>query len=149
MVINNEKFSNELNRLLAFIEDKLVAEHPTAVVTLEYFVLAIFDQKDSFIYKTFYDNMLSSAIETLYEAYYHLVSQKALSAIRPNREIKYDYRFQKALEDADNEREKLGDDKITSEHVFLSILADNREDNKINKVFIGKFYHYFINFFNR
>ena len=135
MVNNNEKYSNELNRLLAFIEDKLVAEHPTAVVTLEYFVLAIFDQKDSFIYKTFYDNMLSSAIETLYEAYYHLVSQKALSAIRPNREIKYDYRFQKALDDADNEREKLGDEKITSEHVFLAILADNREDNKIKKVF--------------
>ena len=30
---------------------------------------------------------------------------------------------------------KLGDDKITSEHVFLAILSDNREDNKIKKVF--------------
>lgn len=134
-MINNEKFSNELNRLLAFIEEKLVAEHPTAIVTLDYFVLAIFDQKDSFIYKIFYDNMLSSAIETLNEAYYHLVSQKALTAIRPNREIKYDYRFLKAIEESDKEREKLGDDKITSEHVFLAILADNREDNKIKKVF--------------
>ena len=134
-MINNEKFSNELNRLLAFIEEKLVAEHPTAIVTLDYFVLAIFDQKDSFIYKIFYDNMLSSAIETLNEAYYHLVSQKALTAIRPNREIKYDYRFLKAIEESDKEREKLGDDKITSEHVFLAILSDNREDNKIKKVF--------------
>ncbi len=134
-MINNEKFSNELNRLLSFIDEKLVPEHPTAVVTLEYFVLAIFDQKDSFIYKIFYDNMLSSALETLYEAYYHLVSQKALSAIRPNREIKYDYRFQKALSEAENERAKLGDEKITSEHVFLAILSDDREDNKIKKVF--------------
>lgn len=135
MMINNEKFSNELTRLLTFIEERLVPEHPTAVVTLEYFVLAIFDQKDSFIYKIFYDNMLSTNIDALYEAYYHLVSQKQLLAIRPNREIKYDYRFQKALEDADKEREKLGDDKITSEHVFLAILADNRDDNKIKKVF--------------
>lgn len=135
MMINNEKFSNELTRLLTFIEERLVPEHPTAVVTLEYFVLAIFDQKDSFIYKIFYDNMLSTNIEALYEAYYHLVSQKALTAIRPNREIKYDYKFQKALEDADKEREKLGSEKITSEHVFLAILADNRDDNKIKKVF--------------
>ena len=135
MGMNNDKFSNELNRLLAFIEDKLVAEHPTPIVTLEYFVLGVFDQKDSFIYKVFYDNMLSSALDTLHEAYYHLVSQKALTAIRPNREIKYDYRFQKALEDADREREKLGAEKITSEHVFLAILADNREDNKIKRVF--------------
>jgi len=135
MMINNEKFSNELTRLLTFIEERLVPEHPTAVVTLEYFVLAIFDQKDSFIYKIFYDNMLSTNIEALYEAYYHLVSQKALSAIRPNREIKYDYKFQKALENADREREKLEEDKITSEHVFLAILADNRDDNKIKKVF--------------
>ena len=97
MMTNNDKFSNELNRLLAFIEDKLVAEHPTPIVTLEYFVLGVFDQKDSFIYKVFYDNMLSSALDTLHEAYYHLVSQKALTAIRPNREIKYDYRFQKHL----------------------------------------------------
>ena len=135
MMTNNDKFSNELNRLLAFIEDKLVAEHPTPIVTLEYFVLGVFDQKDSFIYKVFYDNMLSSALDTLHEAYYHLVSQKALTAIRPNREIKYDYRFQKALEDADREREKLGAEKITSEHVFLAILSDNREDNKIKRVF--------------
>ena len=134
-MINNEKFSNELNRLLTFIEERLVPEHPTAVVTLEYFVLAIFDQKDSFIYKIFYDNMLSTNIEALYEAYYHLVSQKALTAIRPNREVKYDYRFQKALDEADKEREKLGDEKITSEHVFLAILNDNRDDNKIKKVF--------------
>ena len=135
MMTNNDKFSNELNRLLAFIEDKLVAEHPTPIVTLEYFVLGVFDQKDSFIYKVFYDNMLSSALDTLHEAYYHLVSQKALTAIRPNREIRYDYRFQKALEDADKEREKLGAEKITSEHVFLAILSDNRDDNKIKKVF--------------
>lgn len=134
-MINSEKFSNELNRLLAFIEETLVSEHPTAIVTLEYFVLAIFDQKDSFIYKIFYDNMLSSAIETLYEAYFHLVSQKALSAIRPNREIKYDYHFQRAIDDAEIQREKLGGEKITSEHVFLAILADNRDDNKIKKVF--------------
>ena len=73
-MIKNEKFSNELTRLLAFIEERLVPEHPTAVVTLEYFVLAIFDQKDSFIYNVFYDNMLSSNIEALYEAYYHLVA---------------------------------------------------------------------------
>lgn len=134
-MINDEKFSNELKRLLEFIEEKLVAEHPTAIVTLDYFVLAIFDQKDSFIYKIFYDNMLSSALETLHEAYYHLVSQKALTAIRPNREIRYDYRFIKAIDDSDREREKLGDEKITSEHIFLAILADNREDNKIKKVF--------------
>lgn len=134
-MVNNEKFSNELNRLLTFIEEKLVEEHPTVKVSLDYFILGIFDQKDSFIYNIFYETMLSSALETLHEAYFHLVSQKALTALRPNREIRYEYKLQKALEDADKEREKLGDEKITSEHVFLAILADNEDENKIRKVF--------------
>lgn len=133
--MKNENYSNELNRLLTFMEEKLADEMPTAIFNLDYFVLAILDQKDSFIYKRLDDNLTSMTMETLFNAYYELVRQKRLSAVRPNRELKYDSKFQKALTDADLERQKLGDEKITSEHVFLAILNDQSEDNKIKKVF--------------
>lgn len=133
--MKNENYSNELNRLLSFMEEKLVEEMPTAIFNLDYFILAILDQKDSFIYKRLDDNLTEMTLETLFNAYYQLARQKRLSGIRPNREIKYDSKLQKALEKADEQRTKLGDEKITSEHVFLSILEDENEDNKIRKVF--------------
>lgn len=133
--MKNERYSNELNRLLTFMEEKLADEMPTAIFNLDYFILAILDQKDSFIYRRLDDNLTSMTMETLFNAYYELVKQRRLSAIRPNREIKYDSKFQKILEDAQIECQKLGDEKITSEHVFLAILNDESEDNKIKKVF--------------
>lgn len=133
--MKNENYSNELNRLLTFMQDVLADEMPTAVFSLDYFVLAVLDQKDSFIYKRLDDNLTTMTMETLFNAYSRLVKQKTLSGIRPNREIKYDTAFQKTLEDAEEERKLLGDEKITSEHVFLAMLKDDSPDNKNRKIF--------------
>ena len=37
----NENYTNELNRLLGFMENTLGREMPTPVLTLDYFILAI------------------------------------------------------------------------------------------------------------
>lgn len=133
--MKNEKYSNELNRLLTYMEDKLSEEMPTAIFNLDYFILAILDQKDSFIYRRLDENLTEMTLETLFNVYYQLVKQRRLSGIRPHREVKYDSKFQKILELADGEREKLQDEKISSEHVFLAILNDESDENKIRKVF--------------
>jgi len=133
--MQNEKYSNELNRLLTFMEEKLIEEMPTAVFNLDYFILAILNQKDSFIYRRLDDNLTQMTLDTLFNAYYQLVDQKKLTAIRPNREIAYDSKFQKALSDAEKQRDILHDDKITSEHVFLALLSDDAEDDKSKKIF--------------
>lgn len=133
----NENYTNELNRLLGFMENTLGKEMPTPVLTLEYFILAIFDQKDSTIYKIIDDCCSNMAKNRIYTTYRQILQGRALSAIKPNREIKYDAKLTETLNGANTEREVLGAEKLGSEHVLLHILADDSPDNSIRKVFNG------------
>lgn len=133
----NENYTNELNRLLGFMENTLGKEMPTPVLTLDYFILAILDQKDSTVYKIIDDCCSNMAKNRIYTTYRQILQGRALSAIKPNREIKYDTKLTEALSGADKEREMLGAEKLGSEHVLLHILADDSPDNSIRKVFNG------------
>ena len=133
----NENYTNELNRLLGFMENTLGREMPTPVLTLEYFILAIFDQKDSTIYKIIDDCCSNMAKNRIYTTYRQILQGRALSAIKPNREIKYDTKLTEALSGAETEKQMLGAEKLGSEHVLLHILADDSPDNSIRKVFNG------------
>lgn len=133
----NENYTNELNRLLGFMENTLGKEMPTPVLTLEYFILAILDQKDSNIYRIIDDCCSNMAKNRIYTTYRQILQGRALSAIKPNREIKYDAKLTETLAQANTEREMLGAEKLGSEHVLLHILADDSPDNSIRKVFNG------------
>ena len=133
----NENYTNELVRLLGFMENTLGKEMPTPVLTLDYFILAILDQKDSNVYKIIDDCCSRMAKNRIYTTYRQLLQGRALSAIKPNREIRYDSKLTDALEGAAREQNMLGAPKIGSEHVLLHILADESPDNNIRKVFNG------------
>lgn len=133
----NENYTNELNRLLGFMENTLGREMPTPVLTLDYFILAILDQKDSTVYKIIDDCCSNMAKNRIYTTYRQILQGRALSAIKPNREIKYDSKLTEALAGANTEREMLGAEKLGSEHVLLHILADDSNENSIRKVFNG------------
>ena len=133
----NENYTNELNRLLGFMENTLGKEMPTPVLTLDYFILAILDQKDSTVYKIIDDCCSNMAKNRIYTTYRQILQGRALSAIKPNREIRYDSKLTETLAEANTEREMLGAEKLGSEHVLLHILADDSPDNSIRKVFNG------------
>ena len=133
----NENYTNELNRLLGFMENTLGKEMPTPVLTLDYFILAILDQKDSTVYKIIDDCCSSMAKNRIYTTYRQILQGRALSAIKPNREIKYDAKLTETLAGANTEKEMLGAEKLGSEHVLLHILADDSPENSIRKVFNG------------
>lgn len=133
--MEKKNYSQELQRLITFMETDMTNEMPTVSYTLEYFILAILQQRDSFIYKRLDDNLTTMTMDTLFNAYYQLVQQKRVNGVRPQREIKYDPLFTAVLEEADGERRKMGDKKITSEHVFLAILNNKSADNKVKKIF--------------
>ena len=137
MMTQNENYTNELNRLLGFMENTLGKEMPTPVLTLEYFILAILDQKDSTVYKIIDDCCSNMAKNRIYTTYRQILQGRALSAIKPNREIKYDAKLTETLAGADIEKQMLGAEKLGSEHVLLHILADDSPDNSIRKVFNG------------
>ena len=136
-MIQNENYTTELNRLLSFMENTLGKEMPTPVLTLDYFILAILDQKDSNVYKIIDECCSNMAKMRIYTTYRQILQGRALSAIKPNREIKYDSKLTAALEGADEARKVVGADKIGSEHVLMHILSDDSKDNSIRKVFNG------------
>lgn len=128
-----ENYSNELNRLLVFMEETLADELPTPILTTDYFILSVLNQKDSFAYDRLNNELTSVALELMHDGFYKYLSQRALTAIKPGREKRYDSTFDAYLELAEKEREKLGADKVTSEHVLLAILSDNK--SRITSVF--------------
>ncbi len=64
-----------------------------------------------------------------------MVASRAITAIKPNRVPSYDAKMVEILINAEKEAINTNSDEVTSEHVFLAILADTDESNKIKKVF--------------
>lgn len=140
--INNEmensgalQMSNELISLLDFMENTLAKELPTLTIDLDYFILSIFTQKQSNIYRRLDDHLVTSAMEAIFNSFYQVVSSKALTAIKTNRKVIIDDSLKNVLFKANEEANALNSDEVTSEHVFLAILNDTDENNKIRRVF--------------
>ena len=127
--------SYELDNLLKFINVSLAKELPTLTIDLEYFILGVFTQRQSSIYKRLDSCLVSSAVDAIYSAFYKTVSSKALSAIKSNRKVVLDSKFTNILIQAEEEAKKMNSDAVTSEHVFLAILNDSDEENKVKKMF--------------
>lgn len=128
-----KNFSNELKRVFDFIEEELVKQFPTPIITADYFIFAILDQKDSFAYDQLYQNLTSVSIDAIHDSFYKHLQLRSLSAMRHGREVKYDTYFMERIENADKIRESMNSKNVTSAHVLLSILEDNK--NKITDIF--------------
>lgn len=132
VTLNN---SEELENLLDFIVNNVSDELPTLTIDLNYFLLGAFIQKDNDLFKRLNRCMISTAMKAIYNTFYEVVSSKALSAVKPNRVPTIDSKLSEIIENGKKEAIDMGSDEVTSEHVFLAILADNDEKNKIKKVF--------------
>ena len=132
---NTLPISNELANLMDYITNKLSKELPTLTIDLDYFILGVFSQKDNFTFKRLTDSLTSSSIDAIYSSYYQVISSKALTAIKIGRKITIDNLFSELFIKAMEEARSLGDEALTSEHIFLSILAYDDENNKTKKVF--------------
>ena len=127
--------SQELEELLSFIHDDLSKELPTLTIDLNYFLLGALMQKNNNLYRRLRLCMLTSTIEAIYNSFYQVVSSQTLRAVKSNRQVIYDKKFSEILMAAQDEAKNLEDEEVTSEHVFLAILSDTDENNKIRKVF--------------
>lgn len=131
----NLQMSEELNNLMLYINNSLSKELPTLTIDLDYFILGIFTERHSMIYNRLDECLVSSAIDAIYSAFYKTVSSKALTAIKSNRKTILDQNFIHILMKSEEEAKLLNSNIITSEHVFLAILSDNDENNKVKKIF--------------
>lgn len=134
-VLDNIIMSNELENLLNFIINDLSKELPTLTVDLNYFLLGSLIQKGNNLYKRLEMCMMTTTMNAIYNSFYQVVSSKALSAVKTNRKATLDNKFIEILKKAENISKEFESDEVTSEHVFLAILNDDDENNKIRKVF--------------
>ena len=134
-VKNSLAVSQELETLLEFIKNDLSKELPTLTVDLNYFLLGSLIQKNNNLYKRLDMCLMTTTMNAIYNSFYQVVSSKALSAIKTNRKVNLDTKFADILAKAYDEAKGLNAEEVTSEHVFLAILADSDETNKIRKVF--------------
>ena len=127
--------SQELSDLLFYINNDLAKELPTLTIDLDYFILGIFTQRKSAIYRRLDECLMSSAIDAIYSAFYKTISSKALTAIKSNRKITIDNSLTSVLINGEKEASEMHSDVVTSEHIFLAILSDTNENNIVKKVF--------------
>lgn len=127
--------SQELSDLLFYINNDLAKELPTLTIDLDYFILGIFTQRKSAIYRRLDECLMSSAIDAIYSAFYKTISSKALTAIKSNRKINIDNSLTSVLMNGEKEALEMHSDVVTSEHIFLAILSDTDENNIVKKVF--------------
>lgn len=130
-----EIYSNELGLVLNYMEKDLAREElPAPILTPEYFVLAAFQIEDSAIKRRLSSFVSSDTLDLLEATFYQWLQKRALSVIKPDREIKISERLNEILKNADEERKGLDAEKITSEHVFLAILKDSSSENIFNSL---------------
>lgn len=132
---NSIQMSSELLSLLDFMTETLAKELPTLTADLDYFTLAVFSHKHNNIYRRLDNCLVTSSMEAIYNSYYQLISSKALTAVKTGRKVLIDAKLAEILTNAEKEAIEMGSEEVTSEHVFLSILADTDTDNKARKLF--------------
>ena len=138
-----DKYSQELNETLDFMENEIAKEElPSAIVTPEYFFLACLMYKGSNVLKGLTYFLTPNNILTLQASIYNYLSTKSLTAIKPNRKIKYDDKLTRFIINAEKEMNNLGEYEITTEHVLLAMLNPNILQigpiNKIRKILNAK-----------
>lgn len=129
------QMSEELINLLDYIKKDLSQELPTLTIDINYFLLGVLSQKNSDLYFRLDSCMTSMAIQSMYNTWYQVVASRAITAIKPNRVPSYDAKMVEILINAEKEAVNTNSPEVTSEHVFLAILSDTDEANKIRKVF--------------
>lgn len=129
------KMSDELVSLMSFIKDEISKELPTLSIDANYFLLGALAHKNNDLYRRLESCMTSMAIQSMYNTWYQVISSKAIAAVKPNRVPTLDSKMVKTMMSAVDEAVKLGAEELTSEHVFLAILSDVEDSNKIRKVF--------------
>lgn len=130
--------SNELKKLLSYMEEVLAVSYPTAKLTLNYLMLAMFEYEGTLVNHRLEKCISSISMKSIHDAYEQLISTKALTIIKPGREMKYDEKLINAIVNAKQQLSLVGDGEdgqITSEHVLLSILYEPTANNKVRAVF--------------
>jgi len=118
-------YTVELKRVLTLISKDLLEEYPSKNVTTEHFILSLLNNKQCFAYKTLNKIMPQANVDGIYDFYAKHLHDNIPPIPQPkNDKTIYSLSFSKYLMKANDEKDKLNDPKISTEHVILAILND-------------------------
>jgi len=138
--MEENKYTTELKKVLALVTKDLVEDFPTKKITIEYFMLAILQSKQSIAYKMLIKFLAKDDINDLLVYFSELLKELSATTFKPKvlnnieKSIGFDLVFSNCLIAANTEKEKLNDIKIGSEHVLLSILSNVKDISKLTHV---------------
>ena len=130
---NETNYTFELNEIITYMSDVLINEFPTDVLTLEYLILAILDNRNCHANLILDNCLMSNNIEELRKVYVSVIENHTKPQLKAKK-VAFDDELTDVLNAAKYEAEKMKNKLIGTEHVLLAIL--NKDNSfEAEKVF--------------
>lgn len=127
-------FTEELKDVIDYIEKNLTYEHPVLSINENYFLLAIFENKNCLAYKIIDALLSSTAINLIHDAYFRIVSKGQISVLKPNRVVPFDSKFNDLINEGIEEMKKMGDEKLSTIHIMMTLTNPENEHSSVQKI---------------
>lgn len=127
-------FTEELKNVIETIEKVLTYDHPVLSINENYFLLAIFEDKNCLAYKIIDALLSSTAINLIHDAYLRIITKGQISVVKPNRIIPFEENFIHLFDEGIEEMKKLGDEKLSTIHIVLTLINPEREHSNVQKI---------------
>ena len=124
-MISEEIYSDELKEVFEFLNDRILTEHPTTTVTIPYFILSILSVKTTKASSVMERMVTSASLDMIYMTLLEDVHKNELLSMRPNKKYQIHPDLEKLFEKANQERENMGEDKLSTIHIILALLTGN------------------------
>lgn len=121
-----EDYTLEFNEVMNYMTSTLYNEFPTDVLTLEYLILAILDNRNCHANMILDNCLMSENIEELRKIYVSVLDKHMKLQLKGDKLVFNDDLI-KAMDCAKTEAERLNSSPIGTEHILLAIL--NKENN--------------------
>lgn len=124
--MDEKHYTVELKKVFGLITKDLTDDYPTNKITVDYFMCAILQSKQSSAYKSLYILLKNKDIDNLHEYFISKISGIVVSEFLNKTDVDFDKVLSTCIVKSTHEKEKLNDVKIGSEHVLLSILKNTK-----------------------
>ena len=142
--LRGRNYSDELQSVFDFMTGTLLEEHPTPAITTPYFIIAVLAMRNNKVFNVLNKVASTTSLQAIEGYFLTEIGKEQMLTLRPNKAFKFHKDFVAIVEDAEKIRQALGDEKITSSHVFLSILKNDKNVEYIFSSAIGIGYKDFL-----
>lgn len=128
--------TKEFDRVLSYMTDSLSKEFGNNILTPEFLLTAILDDKKCHAYYILDSFLMSNNIESLRDVYLgYLEEHKSKPNFRKTEEVKFNEELTNIISEAYIEQEEVGSELLGTEHLLLSILNQNNKHTKLLSIF--------------